>query len=856
MTTYNTGNPLGSTDPRDLYDNAENLDEAVNSDEDTFQDRMGKSRLTWTGVMKAGSGDPAIAVDAAARAIEAADRAEDAESSVEQNAAQIAADAAQQAVTDVVIAVDGAVDRSENAADRAETEADRAEIAQEAATTTSRIYPTITAGFNDTTEGDYFWVVSSDDSRILDLRYREASSTTYVRSMASRALMESYSLAGGRPSNTSVSVDTTTKTISISGRFFIGARSELLNGTLDYSTLEGSGNLYILYDVSAGEFVGLSAAEANSLNWRSSQYIFICSYRPSTQRVEGLSGSYTIDGIELSQGNRGHAQIYCPSGTINVDTSAKTITFPSRAVISSGIATVTLPAETVYDYSEESSFTFFIVYNSVTESFRKVAGSSIPLLKPAEFVIGLFNRTSGTFLEGVTTYTIDGSPSTSLNESAKTNYSLILTRPSSLNFDFNNNKIVISENLWLAYDGGRLLIAPTEIPLDPARNKGYRTLLLVDPSTSQIVLRSSAAPYSAPKDHVLIGAYQEKDMLFFGLDHFSVNGEIFNPTVEKIKPVFGWSVNNKVDVNVADTFLPSDATNLSNLTSSTVYGWFDDLVAEHPDYITKTLLGNDASGTLPIYQYRFNPKRSGTDGRLDTKIPKVMLITLHNEGINFVYSYLLMREICNNWQNNEALESMRFGMEFVVIPVGNPWGLDNRNRKNSNLVDINRNFPIGWMKLGTPSDTFYSGESALSEAETQHIYSAIVVENPDIFFDCHSYGSWNNNGRSVWIPVLNEKSRITAMSTAEKVYAQYKKKYDWLVDLDELVYISDSTVTGGGLASKSAESVGAVGGTLEIAWSLKDEPTGEAGHNSIVNFATDYLGTTILQALSVIISSK
>ena len=31
MTTYNTGNPLGSTSPKDLYDNAENLDELVNS---------------------------------------------------------------------------------------------------------------------------------------------------------------------------------------------------------------------------------------------------------------------------------------------------------------------------------------------------------------------------------------------------------------------------------------------------------------------------------------------------------------------------------------------------------------------------------------------------------------------------------------------------------------------------------------------------------------------------------------------------------------------------------------------------------------------------------------------------------
>ena len=46
MTTYNTGNPLGSTSPKDLYDNAENLDQAVNSAADTWVDRFGETRLT------------------------------------------------------------------------------------------------------------------------------------------------------------------------------------------------------------------------------------------------------------------------------------------------------------------------------------------------------------------------------------------------------------------------------------------------------------------------------------------------------------------------------------------------------------------------------------------------------------------------------------------------------------------------------------------------------------------------------------------------------------------------------------------------------------------------------------------
>lgn len=47
--TYNTGNALGSTDPRDLLDNASNLDDGMNSALPTFTDRLGVSRDTWAG---------------------------------------------------------------------------------------------------------------------------------------------------------------------------------------------------------------------------------------------------------------------------------------------------------------------------------------------------------------------------------------------------------------------------------------------------------------------------------------------------------------------------------------------------------------------------------------------------------------------------------------------------------------------------------------------------------------------------------------------------------------------------------------------------------------------------------------
>lgn len=51
--TYNTGNAIGSTDPRDLFDNAESLDQAMNSGADTWTDRLGNVRVTQSAIERA-----------------------------------------------------------------------------------------------------------------------------------------------------------------------------------------------------------------------------------------------------------------------------------------------------------------------------------------------------------------------------------------------------------------------------------------------------------------------------------------------------------------------------------------------------------------------------------------------------------------------------------------------------------------------------------------------------------------------------------------------------------------------------------------------------------------------------------
>lgn len=50
MTTYNTGNPLGSTAVKDLYDNAENVDFFANGPDLAYPDRFNQARKSWRGI--------------------------------------------------------------------------------------------------------------------------------------------------------------------------------------------------------------------------------------------------------------------------------------------------------------------------------------------------------------------------------------------------------------------------------------------------------------------------------------------------------------------------------------------------------------------------------------------------------------------------------------------------------------------------------------------------------------------------------------------------------------------------------------------------------------------------------------
>lgn len=269
------------------------------------------------------------------------------------------------------------------------------------------------------------------------------------------------------------------------------------------------------------------------------------------------------------------------------------------------------------------------------------------------------------------------------------------------------------------------------------------------------------------------------------------------------------------DSHTASDPLPlSGAFDTSNLKPATVYGWYDALLSSYPNYITKELLGNDESGQYPIYSYRFSPTLPNTEGSTTTT-PRVFICSIHAETLNFVYPYVMLREICESWKTGGRLAALRHGVEFLIIPCAHPYGMEQKTRLNVNGVDINRNFPIDWAL--SEEGSHYSGLSPASESETQIVVAAVRDFKPHAAFDCHSFSG--EPTRFIWVNTLDQRYRVATQTAALQVYQRVLPSYPLIEGRSfENFYLgSERPGRSNGLSGFFFKSEGAIGSTMEIA---------------------------------------
>lgn len=237
-------------------------------------------------------------------------------------------------------------------------------------------------------------------------------------------------------------------------------------------------------------------------------------------------------------------------------------------------------------------------------------------------------------------------------------------------------------------------------------------------------------------------------------------------------------------------------------TYQQVHQMYDDLMAAHPNHITKQNLGNDAWGN-PIVLYRFKaPQPSTTQA---TKMPKVFLVTgVHGmEHVSTLTAYLMFDQMMNNWKSSKLLEVLRNNVEFLIIPVVNPTGYNKFTRKNDNGVDLNRNWPynFGWQSTD-PASPYYGGAAPLDQLESQYIVR-VFDENPDIdiMYDFHTFNGAAENPPQhlIWTAAYDGIPYVEHITQklARRMTNHWRDKFEWIPESETwFVGYSDTTIKG------------------------------------------------------------
>jgi protein MpaA len=80
------------------------------------------------------------------------------------------------------------------------------------------------------------------------------------------------------------------------------------------------------------------------------------------------------------------------------------------------------------------------------------------------------------------------------------------------------------------------------------------------------------------------------------------------------------------------------------------------------------------------------------------------------------------------------------GAEIVVLPAANPDGcFGTGTRQNAHGVDLNRNFPSNWARIGRRGSYQWSGPRPLSEPETRYFVRLVAALQPAVTIVFHQH---------------------------------------------------------------------------------------------------------------------
>lgn len=250
-----------------------------------------------------------------------------------------------------------------------------------------------------------------------------------------------------------------------------------------------------------------------------------------------------------------------------------------------------------------------------------------------------------------------------------------------------------------------------------------------------------------PSNAVYARFTTRRDTETYGEFEVSGRSKVFNG----IKPYYSPFEKDVIFGSYSSEWYKGQGESYTGFTINTLYSemitaW-DALVANGKGYITKETIGT-SSDNQTMYCYKLIPTRyRNNTGTSVTNNPPTFLIvpSLHGFEKSAAYgTYYFARDLVYNYDKTPVLNSIRTKCAIYVVPVGNPSGFDAKTRKNSNGVDLNRNWAETSSYIDDPTSPYYPGAEPFDQPETQAIKSVIdTADNLLFVVDYHTNGQYN-----------------------------------------------------------------------------------------------------------------
>ena len=272
------------------------------------------------------------------------------------------------------------------------------------------------------------------------------------------------------------------------------------------------------------------------------------------------------------------------------------------------------------------------------------------------------------------------------------------------------------------------LMQNCDIEIEPVEDSQF---LVVFYDTNMNVLNSTS--WSSSKTNLVITEPRYIKILFSYKDNRVLSNrelELFKKCIKSITNKNLSQTNDENGYYFRSHGLPaipvgSNAIGHNNFIES----YWEDLRSNYPNYITRNEIIKDTSNSFSIYEYIYTPKNYN----------KTVFLTagIHGDEYEGFYGlYYFMKNIVENSYRHKQLRDIALNTRFIIIPVLNPWGVENRTRRTSRIANANNNYDV----MFDAREYEHDGTFGFSENESNAVkLIADKYEGElDLYFDFHT----------------------------------------------------------------------------------------------------------------------